>query len=188
MNRVRHHADAEIDGLLAWCVTHAQTRPGEVVAIGLAYVHGLNERQIAAATLAKNDGWVTIEFPLARRSAEIVAAKRADLVLDEPAWLAQAAVALAAEAERLGPGKLLYRRRRRVDIPLGPGFVRGLVAEAARAACGTRMSCKTLNQSRIAAVRRVGLPFALFGSGYADSWAARLTAAELALRLPRRIA
>jgi hypothetical protein len=187
VSRVRHHGDAEIDALLVWCEANALRRARHVVAVGLAYVHGLNAHQIAASSLTEADPWVAIAVPLARRAAEIAVAKRATLVLDEPAWLRLAAATLAAESGRQGPGSLLFRVRRRVNVPLRPDYIRVLVAEAGRGACMTRMSCKTLNQSRIAAVRRAGLPFALFGNGYADSWAARLTAAELALRLPRRV-
>ena len=186
MNRIRYHQDAETDALFGWCETNARARPGHVTAVGLAYVHGLNEHQIAACTLV--DARPTaIEYPLARRASEFAGAERALLVFGKPAWLAVAADTLAAKANTLGPGPLLYRARRRVNVPLSPDFIRDLVAEASRAACGTRMSCATLNQTRIAAVRQAGLPFALFGSGYADSWAARLTAAELAPRLPRKV-
>jgi hypothetical protein len=188
MGRVRHHPDALIDALLDWCEANAREQAEAVVAVGLAYVHGLNAHQIAATTIKATGESISIEYPCRRRAAEIALAERATIVLDEPHWLAQSATVLTEEADRLAPGALLYRTRRRLNVPLGPGYVRKRVAEAGRAACGMHVSCKTLNDSRIAAVRREGLVFALFGSGYANSWAARLGAAEFTLLLPRRTA
>ena len=186
VDRIRCHDPREIEPLLDWCVTNAQRKPGHVVAVGLAYAYGLNEHQIAATTLVEGEAPVTIEFPDARRRAAIADAAHLPLILDEPDWLAEAAVGLASEAQKLGPGDLLYRARRRTNIPLQPTYIRRLVAAAADEACGTRISCLTLNHSRVAALREAGLTFALFGSGHAHSWAARLAAAELELRLPRR--
>lgn len=185
-DRIRCHDPREIEPLLDWCERNVRRRPGHVVAVGLAYVHGLNEQQIVAATLDDREAPVRIGFPDARRQTAIVTAARLPLTLDEPDWLAEAAVGLAAEAQELGPGDLLYRVRRRTNIPLRASYIRRLVSEAAYEACGTRISCLTLNHSRVAALREAGLPLALFGSGHAHAWAARLAAAELDLLLPRR--
>ena len=70
-DRVRYHSPALIEKLLEWCEANALARARAVVAIGLAYIYGLNEHQIAAARLAPKDTAVTITYPLARREAEI---------------------------------------------------------------------------------------------------------------------
>jgi len=186
VDRIRYHDPREIEPLLDWCQTNARQKPRNVVAVGLAYVEGLNEHQIAAATVVERGAPVRIEFPNARRRAAIAAAERVPLEIHEPAWLAAAAEALIAQTEGLKNGDYLYRAKRRFNLPQRPDLIRALVAEAAKEACGTHLSCASLNQSRVAALREEGLTLALFGSGHAHSWAARLAAAELQLQLPRR--
>ena len=183
MLRVRYHQEEAVELLLDWCAEHAAACPDVVTAVGLAYIYGLNEHQIAAATIVERRGPVVIDYPQARRAADIRGAEHTSLALDEPDWLAQAASRLAADAL---PGALLFRKRRRVNIPMSAGFIRALVADAGRAACGLKMSCTTLNHTRIAAVRKAGFPFALHSLGYTDSWEGQLVAADLAPLMPRK--
>src|SRR4051794_26087476 len=105
-DRVRHHPPELIDELLNWCVRQATARPAEVLATGLAYVHGLNEHQLAHAAVLQVDPKVALRYPLARRVAEIRGAERAQLTLDAPAWLADAASTIAGE---LKLGAFLFR-------------------------------------------------------------------------------
>jgi hypothetical protein len=174
-----------IENLLIWCETNAASEASKVVAVGLAYVHGLNEHQIAAATAATSGNQTTIEFPLARRAAEIVYAERASLVLNEPGWLATAAAVLTRSQTTFEDEARLYRGRSRLNLPTSAGHVRKLVAAAGHSSSGVRVSCASLNRSRVVALRRAGLPFALYGIGYAISWAARLAAAESVVLMPR---
>lgn len=186
VDRIRYHDPRQIEPLLDWCESQAERRPGNVAAVGLAYVEGLNEHQIAAARLVNRGAPVGIEYPDARRQAAIARAPHIQLSLAEPNWLAVAAGALVDQSRGLAEGDYFYRSRDQFRLPRSAQYIRTLVAEAAREACGIRLTCAALNQSRVAALREAGLLLALFGSGYAHSWAARLGAAELVLRLPRR--
>ena len=182
-DRVRYHSPALIEKLLEWCEANALARARAVVAIGLAYIYGLNEHQIAAARLAPKDTAVTITYPLARREAEIDNAEFGTLVLDTPEWLGEAAAHLTAGSNT---GQLLYRPQNRMQIPVRATVIRKLVADAAAEATGVRMTVATLVSSRTVAAQRVGTPLALHGIGYAPTWSARLAVASPSLILPRK--
>ena len=182
-DRVRHHPQTVIENLLDWCENNALTSPAAVSALGLAYVRGLNEHQMAAATLSCAE-LPEIRHPLARRAAEIRAAEWETARLDEPEWLAAAIRRLTAERSA---GSLLFQPRNRFGVPVRPAQIATLASTAASEATGVRVTISTLVSSRAVAVREAGLPLALHGIGYAPTWAARLVGARPVLILPRRV-
>jgi hypothetical protein len=182
-DRVSHHPPELIDQLLNWCIEHATTQPEEALAVGLAYALGLNALQIAHTTVTRLCSPVTLSYPLARRIAEIRIADRAELDIDAPDWLAEAASIVAADRK---PGTLLYRLRGTVGVPLCLQAIDKFVRRAGAEATGCRVSIQTLNGSRVAAVRAAGTPLALHEIGYSPRWAARLTQARPALILPEK--
>lgn len=184
-DRVRYHSPALIDKLLDWCEANSLARARAVVAIGLAYIYGLNEHQIAAARLASETTTVTITYPLARREAEIGNAELGQLTLDTPDWLRGAVAQLTAGSKA---GQLLYRPPNRMQIPVRAAVIRKLVADAVAEATGVRMTVATLVSSRTVAAQRLGTPLALHGIGYAPTWSARLAVASPSLILPRKAA
>lgn len=183
-DRVRHHPPELIALLLGWCAANARTRAAEVLAVGLAYVHGLNRHQLAHAVITQAGDAVTVRYPLARRVAEIRRAAYAELTLDAPDWLAGAAGSATAGAE---PGTLLFRKRGIVRVPVNPQVIDRLVGQAGAEATGCQISVQSLNSSRVAAVRAAGTPLALHEIGYSPRWAARLTQARTTLILPEKV-
>lgn len=180
---IHTYSDAHLRRLVAWCDANARAHPHAVAALGFAYGCGLNEHQLAHTRLACLDRPVLVDYPLARRAADIPTAERARLRCDEPDWLAEAADALArAHTQPAGylfnPGTL--------RIPPVAQTIRDLISDAAREATGYRLSCAGLNRSRLAQAPRNGHEFAPFGLGYAPSWAARLITPEARPAMPRR--
>ncbi len=181
---VRHHPQPQLDALLDWAEENATVLPEAVTAIGLAYLHGLNERQITEARILQA-GPPVIAYPAARREADI---RKPDtpwmeIELSSVGWLAVAAAQLA---EGSTEGDLLYQSRGRTRVPVRLEFIRTIVQDAAAAATGIRMSVTTLVSSRTVAVQAAGTPLALHGVGHAPTWAARLALARPALILPRK--
>jgi hypothetical protein len=183
----RYHPPELIETLLNWCHQRAAERPREVLAVGLSYGYGLNEHQIAAAVVVAAEPPATIEYALARRASKLASADRSELCLEEPDWLAAAAACLLNESNRQPAPALLYQAARRINVPLGPAYIRNLVARAGAEAAGARVSCSTLVGSRTHALRTSGLTFALQEIGHAPGWAARLARAEPVLLIPRRV-
>jgi hypothetical protein len=185
MEYVRHHPKRLIEQLLDWAAANAEKNPAAVIAIGLAYLHGLNEHQIAAARVSRA-ATLTITYPRARRRREIVdpSTPWTELAVGSVNWLGQAAAQLV---EQVADGELLIRPGRRMQIPVHAGAIRRLVTQSAATATGTRMTVATLVSSRVIAVQEARLPFALYRTGHAASWSARLLLARPALILPRQV-
>src|SRR5262245_31865621 len=107
MSRIRHHSQRQIELTLDWCEQNAALRAAEVSRIGLAYVHGLNEHQIARTRLLETAPRLALSFPLARRAREILTAPAELLPIEEPAWLELAVRRLAGTIDPDAPW--LYR-------------------------------------------------------------------------------
>jgi hypothetical protein len=180
--RVRYHAAPQIEKLLDWCETNAAREPGAAAAVGLAYLWGLNEHQIAATRLSSRTA-MSLTYPRSRRRREISKAPRVEIPVGEVAWMATAVAHLADEIK---DGHLLFRPRNRIQIPIRAERIRALVESAADDATGTNMTVATLVSSRVVAAQAEKLPLALFGTGYAPSYAARLAVARPALILSRQ--
>jgi hypothetical protein len=181
-DRVRFHPRAQIDKLLDWCETNAARNAPAVAAIGLAFLWGLNEHQIAATRLVSKLT-LTLAYPQARRRLEIAAAARAEIEVASVTWMAEAVGHLA---KKICDGKLLYQPGNRMQIPAPAKRIRQLVQCAAGEATGMEMTVRTLASSRVVAAQELGTPLALFGTGYAPSYAARLAVARPALILSRK--
>jgi len=184
--RLRHHTEPEITNLLRWCAKNAHVRPAEVTAIGLAYIFGLNEHQIASAEIADATTPVRISVPLAKRRSEIRDAERIQITLDKPEWLACAASTLTHQ-DRGQSGALLYTHRGRTIAPVTADYIRRVVARACPEATGTVITVSSLVATRSVHVARERLYLALRNTGYSTNYADRLMTAKPVPRVPERI-
>lgn len=168
--------------MLDWCASHATQRPLEVLAVGLAYLYGLNEHMLRAATFVEAST-PTLQYPLARRERGLADAERAELVLDTPEWLSAAAAAVLAPPGR--KGRFVFPGRSRTGMA-SAGYIRSLVSTGGAAATGFRISCATLVSTRTADIDEAKLPLALYGIGYAPRYIARLIRPQVSVIIPRK--
>lgn len=183
MTRLRHHPQQVIDELLAWCAEHSNRQPGQVTAVGLAYVHGLNVHQIVNCRVLEPAPDLRLSFPAARRAREIADAPHSELRVAEPDWVHAAVATLARDRDT---GSLLYPPGNRVGLPHNPRRIDELVRAAGKAATGLRITIPSLNSSRTASVLAAREPLALQGLGYSPFTIAALTTAHRGVILPRR--
>lgn len=178
---VRRHPKKAINQLVGWCVEHADARALDVAAVGLPLFYGLNEHQLATATVCRAGDCVTLEYPVERKPSRIRGSERRPLEITEPNWL-------LGSLQALGTGTApvpLFRPRRRIGN-VGPGKVRQLVADAAAEATGLVMSCATLVSTRNAELSERKLSFGLYERGWAPSYVARLIDPAIEPIVPRR--
>jgi hypothetical protein len=179
-DRVRYHPRDLLNRLLDWCIAHASERPREVLAVGLAYVHGLNAHQMANLTV-HSVAPVTIAYPEARRIGEIKTAPFKPLLLDTPDWLAAAAAIVTRGA---ADGAFVFRSPVSMRVPMKAEAISALVRRAGADATGCRVTAQTLNGSHVVALREAGTPLALHEIGRSPTWTARLITATPVLILP----
>jgi hypothetical protein len=183
MIAVSAYPNALIDSLLDWCAVNAEVEALAVTCIGLSYGFGLNEHQIAAARVRSSSAASALEFPLARRAAELPQAEKRIVAIDEPDWLRKAVARLAADTPA---GGLLLPSASPIGIPRAASSVRATVAQASDAATGYRLTCTRLARSRLAAGATQGHTFTPYRIGYARSWEARLVGCRPVPHVPVR--
>lgn len=187
MTTIRRHPPQVIDRMLDWCESNVLADPLSVLILGLPYVYGLTAHQLAAAHLVRAGGEINVDYPRARRAADIRNASSCRVPITEPAWLTEAAVAV--EASNLAHGSTaIATPRSRVAMTASVSHVRALVTRAGIAATGVKLSCDSLASTRAAEIADAGLVFALADLSYADSYWVRLLTAKRRVIFPKAAA